>query len=721
MYELTEYRQMFLENGEDFKITVDSLPLDYELIKNLNNNQELDEDIIDVEFKKGIKKADKLDYSFAIFSGVLTFLLSKALNKYNGNFDEKNIDYKEIFNQAKDWYGNEYPSFEKDVGICFSNINKEINDAKEYFEFGEDFLSELSFRGIATTFINELIKNKNEDIEIIIKNTIVSYIFELANYYKENGKFKERFDTRTGYAFVLKKIKDVIIEISDTAFDKGKLDKDKLRKWFIDELKNKKIVSLNAKQNIFYVKFNSVAINTYVFIRSFCEQVKEHNINSLEGLAIIDFDRINNERTIIRLLGVSSGMYEAIDVIDASIAAFNKYRQTEDPSQACVAFVNNIDFLNIVHLTTIVRRDIKYVREDIEEMLNTSKVVEIKKYKDIPQDELNQYLTLNKAETRILYSLMLHMVEEDIQATKESKEQIKKNEWKKEWMNISKNSLQYNKLFNEKPEITYKALLTQINNKQDDVLWLYNIAIELSLFKPYYQLDEDSKKYKGLKLVENNYLKKYFCSFQNCISYKDICEIRKQYNKYYDLLDNKAIKIGAGAVGVAVIGGIGGGLAWVFAPQIAVTLFGGAYPALHGAALVNAALAAVGGGAIAAGGLGMAGGVCIIAGGGTLVGLGTSTAALLILGSPKTVQNDSAKLLTKCNYVLISKLNNMDAVSSIQKLTEKELKEYKMHLEVLESINDKTRECNETIKSLRKSISYTDKTNRSLLKMVDEN
>ena len=53
MYELTDYRQMFLENGEDFKITVDTLPIDYDLLKQFNNSQEIYDDIIDVEFKKG--------------------------------------------------------------------------------------------------------------------------------------------------------------------------------------------------------------------------------------------------------------------------------------------------------------------------------------------------------------------------------------------------------------------------------------------------------------------------------------------------------------------------------------------------------------------------------------------------------------------------------------------------------------------------------------------
>ncbi len=718
MYELTNYRQMFLENGEDFKITVDALPIDYDLLKHFNDNQEIYDNIIDVEFEKSVKKADKLDYIFAVFSGVVTYLASIAIRKYGKEITPDNIDLEKIFNQAKTWYENEYPNFDEDVEKCFSKINKEINNVNEYVEFGKDFLNELSFRGLAAALINEYINAEDKELKLIVANGIISYIIDVADNYKKTGKFKENLDTRFYYSFVLKKLKDVIKEFSSVAFNNGKFDKEELKGWFKKELINKKLIFIKENQEEICIKLNTVLINSYVFIKNFCEKVNEHHIDSMEGLSIIDFNRIDNERIVIRLLGVSAGIYEAFNVADAACAAAKKAKCTDDIIQIIDAFAVKIDIANILHLVSIAKHDLDYLKEDIDKVLHAAKVVEIKKHKEFSSDQINHYLGLNKAETRIMYSLMLHMVEEDIQNTKESKEMQRKNAWKEEWKKLSAELLKQNKLFNDNPETTYKALLTQVSNKQDDLLWLYNIAIELTLFKPYFQLDDDKKKYKGLKLVKDDYMKKFFCNLQDYISYKDVNELEKNYKKYYGYLDNNTLKVGGAVAGAVVLAAAGGGVAFAFAPQIAVALFGGAFPALHGAALVNAALATVGGGALAAGGLGVAGGTMIIAGGGALIGLGTSATTMLMLSSPKTVQNDYAKLLVKCDYVLINKLNNIDIVISLQEMIERQLNDFKLRLEVLDSIVNKTDECKESIKILRKNITYTRKTNDALLKLI---
>ena len=710
---------MFLENGEDFKITVDTLPIDYDLLKQFNNSQEIYDDIIDVEFKKGAKKADKLDYIFAVFSGVVTYLASIAIRKYGEEITFNNVDIEKVFTQAKDWYEDGYPNFDADVEKRLSKINKEINNANEYVEFGKDFLNELSFRGLATNLINEYINAEDKDLKIVIANSIVSYVIDVADNYKKTGKFKEKLDTRSNYSFILNKLKDVIKEFSSIAFNNEKFDKEELKKWFKNELRSKKLILIKENQNTIYLKLNTVLINSYVFIKNFCEKVSEHHINSMEGLSIIDFNRIDNERVITRLLGVSCGIYEAFNVADAASAAIYKAKCDGNIVEIIRAFAIKIDIANILHLVSIVKHDASYIREDIDEVLHSTKVVEIKKHKEFSADQINKYLGLNKAETRIMYSLMLHMIEEDIQNTKESKEMQRKNAWKEEWKKLSSELLKQNKLFNDNPETTFKSLLTQASNKQDNLLWLYNIAIELSLFKPYFQLDDDKKKYKGLKLVKDDYMKKFFCSLQDYISYKDVSELKKNYKKYYGYLDNNTLKVGGAVAGAIVLAAAGGGVAFAFAPQIAVALFGGAYPALHGAALVNAALATVGGGALAAGGLGVAGGTMIIAGGGALIGLGTSATTMLMLSSPKTVQNDYAKLLVKCDYVLTNKLNNIDAVNSLQEMIEKQLSDYKLRLEVLEGIVNRTDECKESIKILKKNIAYTQRTNDAMLKLIN--
>ena len=392
-----------------------------------------------------------------------------------------------------------------------------------------------------------------------------------------------------------------------------------------------------------------------------------------------------------------------------------------DITGAVKILANTINFSNILTFTYVVKQDATYIKEDIDEILHKAKIEVVHHYKDISEDELNSYISLNDPETRILYSLKLHMIEEDIQCTKLSVDQQLKNEWKKQWMEVSKNSLHMAKLYEPNIQKVYQALITHAENTIDNRTWLYNIVLELCLFSPYYQIDEDEKKYKKMKLVNKNldYMKNYFCEGQKYVSFKEIKQFESLYKHYHDYIENKNLKM-AGAAGavVAVGAGVGAG-AMLFAPQIAVALFGGAFPGLHGAALVNAALAAAGGGSLVAGGFGMAGGSVIIAGGGALLGMSTASVATMgLLSSPNFVQTDDAKLLAKCNYLLLNQMHKIDVVVAIQKMTEESLNDSKTQLKVLESAEDKSDECQKTIAALKKSIKYMERTNDELKKLI---
>ena len=110
-----------------------------------------------------------------------------------------------------------------------------------------------------------------------------------------------------------------------------------------------------------------------------------------------------------------------------------------------------------------------------------------------------------------------------------------------------------------------------------------------------------------------------------------------------------------------------GGLAWAFAPQIAVMLAGSSVAGLYGVALTNASLALRGGGSLAVGGMGIAGGTAIITGGGALLGIIGSGAATIssvtLLSSKNYVLNECAKLISFCDLVLIDKNSNKDCSS----------------------------------------------------------
>lgn len=408
---------------------------------------------------------------------------------------------------------------------------------------------------------------------------------------------------------------------------------------------------------------------------------------------------------------ISTSVFAALN---AGVAGAKAIKLEKDPLQKLYVFAININIPNVIRLVSVVSADADYIKEDIDQLVHKSKVVEIKKHKDIPLENLERCFTMNKIETRILYSLELQLIDEDIQRTKENKEQQLKNEWKKKWIEVTEQSLQQNKVFEKDSLKTYAAINTYASN-QENLLWLYNIAVELSMFKPYFKLEEKDKK---LKLSYTKYVEEVFCSSQNYISYKEIQKIQKSYKDYYNYLENNTLKAVGVAGGAIAVAAATGGLALVFAPQIAVAIFGGAFPTLHGAALVSASLAAAGGGSLAAGGFGMAGGAVLIAGGGAVLGLGTSGTALSLMMAPKFVQNDYAKLLAKCDCVLLKRLSMEDEVMALQQKLESDLAKYKLRLKVLEGLENPNEECKQNIKALKKSIIYTERANKQLVKLI---
>lgn len=742
MYEITQWNgKQELAELDNTTISIDPILLNDAILKLMNKDTTIEDDVIDIDFNFGVKKADRYDYCFALFSGILSSLISKYV-KMSGDLDidlEK-MDFAQLLYLVKDINIKVQKNNEKDtadIEKTLNNIEEIIKDANSYKNLVVDFASDFSMMGLLISIIEKVFGKEigyDENNNLVINEAketfdnlsflekvefaIFEWFLEQVDQYKQNGKFKEQLKNILEWRSIVKKLEPIIKDFSQI-----NLSKEELKQWFINLIQDKnqrisKLVFLQ-KENI-PTQFNQIMIHTYVHIKNLIEQVKEHKITTLEGLEIINFNRIDNERVILRLETVSTGVFFAMDAGAAVIQA-RKCGAEANVFGILKVFANTINFSNILTFTYVVKQDATYIKEDIDEILHKAKIEVIYHYKDISEDELNSYISLNDPETRILYSLKLHMIEEDIQCTKLSADQQLKNEWKKQWMEVSKNSLHMAKLYEPNIQKVYQALITRAENTIDNRTWLYNIVLELCLFSPYYQIDEDEKKYKKLKLANKNldYMKDYFCEGQKYVSFKEIKQFESLYKHYHGYIENKNLKM-AGAAGavVAVGAGVGAG-AMLFAPQIAVALFGGAFPGLHGAALVNAALAAAGGGSLVAGGFGMAGGSVIIAGGGALLGMSTASVATMgLLSSPNFVQADDAKLLAKCNYVLLNQMHKIDVVVAIQKMTEESLNDSKTQLKVLESAEDKSDECKKTIAALKKSVKYMERTNDELKKLI---
>lgn len=725
MYELQLVNNGCLaEYSEDYKVFVESILLDSETLKKLNSDEDVYTDIIDVEFSPAVKKVDRVDTLVAVTSGFMAFLLDQLLIRKN--IREKDIDEDTIIKVLPlvlRQYSDKNKDIDKEIDEYIANWEHKIKDAYKYKKLVWDFCSELSFNGLLIKVIEYcfnlsigldeksglIIKKEKHDLKtdsIVEKAQIavIDWFVDQAYAYKKSGKCKKEFV----------QIEKIVKDIKKIAFKDNKFDREQLKEWFHNKVLNekKKLNRLDdfAVQSI-PVKANIIFVHSYAHIRNFIQQVNEHNVESLEGLNIIDFDKLNNDRVLARMDAISTGVFAALN---AGVAGGKAIKAKDGFLQKCCVFAVNINIPNVIRLVSVVSADADYIKEDIDQLVHKSKVVEIKKHKDIPLDSLERCFTMNKIETRILYSLELQMIEEDIQRTKDNKEQLLKNKWKEKWIEVTEQSLQQNKVFEKDPLKTYAAINTYASN-QENLLWLYNIAVELSMFKPYFKLEEKSKK---LKLSYTKYVEEVFCNAQNYISYKEIQKIQKSYKDYYNYLENNTLKVVGVAGGAIAVAAATGGLALVFAPQIAVAIFGGAFPTLHGAALVSASLAAAGGGSLAAGGFGMAGGAVLIAGGGAVLGLGTSGTALSLMMAPKFVQNDYAKLLAKCDCVLLKRLDMEDEVMALQQKLESDLAKYKLRLKVLEGLENPNEECKQNIKALKKSITYTERANKQLVKLI---
>lgn len=388
---------------------------------------------------------------------------------------------------------------------------------------------------------------------------VVDWFVDQAYQYKKGGKFKKEFA----------QIEKIVKDIKKIAFKDNKFDREQLKGWFHNRVlaEKKKLNGLDdfVVQSI-PVKANIIFVHSYAHIRDFIQQVNEHNVESLEGLNIIDFNKLDNEAVIRRMDTISTSVFAAFNV---GVAGAKAIMLDKNLLQKMYVFAININISNVIRFVSVVSADMDYIKEDIDQLVHNSKVVEIKKHKDIPLESLERCFTMNKIETRILYSLELQMIDEDIQRTKDNKEQLLKNEWKEKWIEITEQALQQNKVFEKDPLKTYAALETYAAS-QDNLLWLYNIAVELSMFKPYFKLEEKSKK---MKLSYTKYVEEVFCNAQNYISYKEIQKIQKSYKDYYNYLENNTLKAVGVAGGAIAVAAATGGLAFVFAPQIAVAMY----------------------------------------------------------------------------------------------------------------------------------------------------
>lgn len=476
------------------------------------------------------------------------------------------------------------------------------------------------------------------------------------------------------------------------------------------------------------VLINEAIVRSFYFIRRLSDELKREEIKSFNDFKKINVEKILpfNNRTIKRMVTVSSGTLVALDAADAAARAGLKNGPTP---HFFVDFAVRINVVGIGRFIVACKADSEYIAEDIREA-KKNRDERLAKEQEFEKSivDLN-CLSLDFEEMRILYSLENLIVSNDMSITKNKNDADLKEKWQRKWQEklitmLSSDNITLENFFLNEKEIQ-KYLGTNSNEMAQ-----YLIVLEAMLFEPYYAIFEDDKD-KNLKKLKNKskYLLENYTQLQDLISAKEIEKIRKVYRKSVSKIAGSDKGMIVGAIGTAVIMIASGALAFTFAPVIAVALVGNGAAGLSGAALISHCLAVLGGGSLAAGGLGMAGGTAVITGGGALLGMvsgtGMSATTVYLLSQEGYVLSECSRLLTYCKVVLKERLHDEKSIIDIYTKLESQIDTIKNSITEFENnlqSEDKKeqKENKKKIKVAKNSLKYLESCLSELQKLVKD-
>ena len=420
------------------------------------------------------------------------------------------------------------------------------------------------------------------------------------------------------------------------------------------------------------------------------------------------------------MITVSSGVFFAVTTSAAAVKAAVKNKGVK--GGFVQDFLLSINYVGVGRFVIALGAEAKYVIKDVKKLYHAYRERLDVVGEPVIDFEALDYLALTPEQAKILLSLKRQKVLFDIENTADEAVKTSKSEWLSEWLGLCGQSLdaEPNNCDIDSLKDTFSAL-RDTANVADNANWLYLVAMELAIFRPYFPLgDESVKKYKGLK-YKADFDKKVFCVEQDLISPDAYKSILKEYKRAISALQNQTQKLAIGTSATVAVTVATGGLAWAFAPQIAVMLAGSSFAGLYGVALTNASLALIGGGSLAVGGMGIAGGTAIITGGGALLGIIGSGAAtvssMTLLSSKNYVLNECAKLITFCDVVLVDKNSDKAAVATIKRSLDKGIDELKHELVLQQEAESEENADKKRRKEQEKCITYLERCSRQLGKL----
>lgn len=491
------------------------------------------------------------------------------------------------------------------------------------------------------------------------------------------------------------------------------------------------------------VLVNEGIVRLFYFFRRLTVEIKDKEISTIADFKKIDWDNVKpiNNPTLARMLTISTGVFTAIDISEASLTKKG---------------ILSVNVLGVGRFAIAIGQDVswclkardvkkaKKIYKDIQEVsyIRNKSLIMSFDYLDIEK------FSLNIEQTEILYNLEYYKTLNDINNTKLTKSSEKTIKLKKDWLNEWKEFItkgfpsfvQQNKEINW---LTEEELLIKIQNNNPQERWFRLVIIESFIFEPYFPLSVEvnlkgksviSKKYKELQKLNSkfdnsigdNYLDYLFAD--KYLRNNFIKRSRTSYDKFLFELNQVLLNIVKNITipGVASVASIV--LASMFAPAIAVLLVGSNFIGLSGAALTSASLAYLGGGAIAAGGLGMAGGTITIIGGGAALGIGVGNGINGVLGPDEQIikQNlilQSAKLLVSLKEIFLYEENDLKYANNVlnqymlrMKELERSIHDLKLEIKYNNEVNKK--EYNLKIVNYEESLEVMRKTSKQIIHLI---
>ena len=739
----------------------------------LNQSSETIIDIIEDSWDKNINKADKIDYLLAVASGTIAAAVDIF---YTGEFSleeaqqwgkDKTNDFVKFVAKMNGYKGDElsnaikfmekkFPlAADKNTPTFGGGLQHHLRDFTHHYSIGGlmcSLFTQFTKKIIGTDTNGNLIIEDVKDVSLIGKNTAEKILYGTVYWFFHMVSDMAGSNATAGNGTGIPgPIGSLIKELSVLPlFRDKKINDTEFHKWvsklFNGTLLGKrnesgKIIKpikfdLRAEIGILHeigkqgvpVLVNEVVVRSLYFIRRLSNELKREEIKSFNYFEKINVEKILpfNNRTIKRMVTVSTGTLVALDAADAAVRAGLK----NGPSlHFFVDFAVRINVVGVGRFIVACKADSEYIAEDIREA-KKNRDERIAKEQEFEKSivDLNCF-SLDFEEMRILYSIENLIVSDDISITKNKNNAELKGKWQRKWQEklitmLSSDNITLENFFLNEKEIQ-KYLGTNSNEMAQ-----YLIVLESMLFEPYYAIfeDDNDKKLKKLK-NKSKYLLENYTHLQDLISAKEIEKIKKVYRKSVSKIAGAEKGMIVGAIGTAAVMIASAALAFTFAPVIAVALVGNGAAGLSGAALISHCLAVLGGGSLAAGGLGMAGGTAVITGGGALLGMvsgtGMSATTVYLLSQEGYVLSECSRLLTYCKVVLKERLHDEKSIIDIYTKLESQIDTIKNSITEFErnlQSEDKKeqKENKKKIKVAKNSLKYLESCLSELQKLVKD-